>query len=115
LCHVRDIEVDGYQLRFRRTLDEENPSLPGVDGYSLAVERRYSEANAGDVLAAFRVARASTIAMIESCGAAQLDRPADFEDYGATTLRGLAHYLCSHDQQHLAGLQWLLGKIESRR
>ena len=22
----------------------------------------------------------------------------------------LVHYLCSHDQQHLAGLQWLLGK-----
>ena len=31
------------------------------------------------------------------------------------TLRGLAHYLCSHDQQHLSGLQWLLGKIESGR
>jgi hypothetical protein len=25
------------------------------------------------------------------------------------------HYLCSHDQQHLAGLQWLLGKIEAAR
>jgi hypothetical protein len=21
------------------------------------------------------------------------------------------HYLCSHDQQHLAGMQWLLGQI----
>jgi hypothetical protein len=21
------------------------------------------------------------------------------------------HFLCSHDQQHLAGLQWLLGKL----
>jgi hypothetical protein len=25
------------------------------------------------------------------------------------------HYLCSHDQQHLAGLQWLLGKIDASR
>jgi hypothetical protein len=25
------------------------------------------------------------------------------------------HYLCSHDQQHLSGLQWLLGKIEASR
>jgi hypothetical protein len=25
------------------------------------------------------------------------------------------HYLCSHDQQHLAGLQWLLGRIEAGR
>jgi hypothetical protein len=30
-------------------------------------------------------------------------------------VRGLMHYLCSHDQQHLAGLQWLLGKIEAAR
>jgi hypothetical protein len=25
------------------------------------------------------------------------------------------HYLCSHDQQHLSGLQWLLGKIDVAR
>jgi hypothetical protein len=24
------------------------------------------------------------------------------------------HYLCSHDQQHLAGLQWLLGHCRDR-
>jgi hypothetical protein len=23
------------------------------------------------------------------------------------------HLLCSHDQQHLAGLQWLLAKVRS--
>jgi hypothetical protein len=30
-------------------------------------------------------------------------------------LRALVHYLCSHDQQHLAGLQWLLGKVDAAR
>jgi hypothetical protein len=29
----------------------------------------------------------------------------------AVTVRGLVHNLCSHDQQHLAGLQWLLARI----
>jgi hypothetical protein len=38
-----------------------------------------------------------------------------FEGYGETTLRGLVHYLCSHDQQHLAGMQWLLGRIAAQR
>jgi hypothetical protein len=38
-----------------------------------------------------------------------------FEGYGRVTLRGLVHYLCSHDQQHLSGLQWLLGKIDAVR
>jgi len=45
--------------------------------------------------------------------AAELERRAVFEGYGWVTVRGLIHYLCSHDQQHLAGLQWLLGKMES--
>jgi hypothetical protein len=30
------------------------------------------------------------------------------------TLRGLIYYLCSHDLQHLACLQWLLGRIDSQ-
>ena len=39
--------------------------------------------------------------------------PAEFEGYGQTTLKGLIHYLCSHDQRHLAGLQWLLGNMQT--
>jgi len=36
-----------------------------------------------------------------------------FAEYGALTLRGLLHYLRSHDQQHLACLHWLAGKAAS--
>ena len=43
----------------------------------------------------------------------QLSRTGEFEGYGSLTVRGLVHYLCSHDQQHLAGMQWLLGKIDA--
>ena len=53
--------------------------------------------------------------MIAAMDVEQLARRAVFEDYGPVTLRSLVHYLCSHDQQHLAGLQWLLGKIEAVR
>jgi hypothetical protein len=31
------------------------------------------------------------------------------------TLRTLVHQLCSHDLQHLAGLQWLLGRMAASR
>ena len=113
LCHVRDIEVEGYQLRLRRTLEEDNPLLISLDGEAMARERRYAEADADSVLADFRRARRETLALIESISAEQFRRPARFEGYGELTLRSLVHYLCSHDQQHLAGLQWLLGKIEA--
>ena len=43
----------------------------------------------------------------------QLAREGFFAEYGPLTLRGLVHYLRSHDQQHLAGIHWLAGKIAS--
>jgi hypothetical protein len=115
VCHVRDIEVDGYQVRFNRTLNESNPTLASIDTDALARERSYGTSNAVAALDAFREARARTVALISGLTAEQLNRTAVFEGYGPVSLRGLVHYLCSHDQQHLAGLQWLLGKIEANR
>lgn len=114
VCHVRDIEIDGYHVRFRRLLEEEAPALDSIDGYALAERRRYAEADPREALAAFRAARAQTLALIRGLTDAQLRRTGTFAGYGRVSAGGLIHYLCSHDQQHLAGLQWLLGKIESQ-
>ena len=113
LCHIRDIEIDGYHVRFVRTLKEDRPYLPGVDGDRLKIERAYVETYAPDVLKAFRRAREETQELLVTVSQAQWDRPAEFEDYGPTTMRGLVHYLASHDAQHLSGLQWLLGKTQA--
>ena len=111
ICHIRDIESDGYALRFQRTLSESNPLLETIDGYALAHSRAYAQDDPAAVFAALRVARARNVALLATLTDAQWARPAVFEDYGALTLRSLVHYLASHDQQHLAGLQWLLGGI----
>ena len=113
LCHVRDIEIEGYQVRFRRTLIENNPCLEAIDTDALARDRQYGSSNADAVLAEFSVTRSQTIALLNGLNAEQFERTAIFEGYGQVTLRSLVHYLCSHDLQHLAGLQWLLGKLEA--
>jgi len=115
LCHVRDIEVDGYQVRIRRTLAEDAPLLASIDTDALVRERAYARDEPARVLASFRAARAATMEMISGLSDAQLARTAVFEGYGPLTLRSLIHYLCSHDQQHLAGLQWVLGKAHASR
>ena len=115
LCHVRDIEIDGYQVRIRRTLSETEPLLASIDTDALVRERAYARDEPARVLAAFRAARVQTLAMISGLTEAQWARTAVFEGYGPLTLRSLIHYLCSHDQQHLAGLQWLLGKADASR
>ncbi|OJA41826.1 damage-inducible protein DinB [Burkholderia ubonensis] len=100
LCHVRDIEIDGYHVRLRRMLEEDRPRLVSLDS---------------DALAAFRDARRRTVDIVSRLTPAQLARIGEFDGYGALTVRGLVHYLCSHDQQHLAGMQWLLGRIDAER
>ena len=113
ICHVRDVEIDGYLIRFQRTLDQDNPFLPSLDTEGLAKDRAYGNADVEKAFDAFENARKRTIALIGRLSPEQFDRTAVFEGYGTVTLRSLVHYLCSHDQQHLAGLQWLLGKIEA--
>jgi hypothetical protein len=110
ICHVRDIEIDGYHARLRCTLEESNPLLASIDGEVLAKERCYSAADATQVFAQFRDARTKTIELVANLTPQQLTRAAMFEGH-RVTLRGLVHNLCSHDQQHLAGMQWLLARM----
>jgi len=110
VCHLRDIEIDGYQLRLRRLLQEVNPLLESLDGYVLARERGYAQMDAAQALAAFRGARLRTLELLGGLDEAQWQRRGEFES-AAVTVQGLAHLLCSHDQQHLSGLQWLLARM----
>jgi hypothetical protein len=115
LCHLRDIESDGYHVRIRRMLEEKQPELVSLDGYQLADERRYAQEEPARALAAFHDARRKTLAMLVGVDEAQLERRGTFAEHGVISLRALIHYLCSHDQQHLACLHWLLGRMRSPR
>jgi hypothetical protein len=110
--HVRDVEIEGYRVRFARTLTEATPELPDLPGELMAEERGYANADPELALREFADARATTVRTIRGLTEAELRRAAVFEGR-PTTLAGLVHFLASHDCQHLAGLQWLLAKLES--
>lgn len=113
ICHIRDVENDGRHRRFRRLLEESEPALESLDGYTLVEERQYADANPQTVFKEFRHARVETLKIINNLTPTQHQLSGTLEGYGRVTAKGLAHFLCSHDQQHLAGLQWLLGRIAS--
>ena len=113
VCHLRDIEVEGYHIRIRRMLEEDEPDLASLDSYALAEAKRYEANDADEALAAFRAAREITLEMLAKASSAQLDREGTFAEYGRLSLRGLVHLLCSHDAQHLACLHWLLAKMSA--
>jgi hypothetical protein len=113
VCHLRDIEQDGYHVRIRRMLEESDPSLDSLESYEMAEERHYGSDDLQAALSAFRSARQTTVDQLRGVTDAQLARTGEFAEYGRLTLRSLVHYLRSHDQQHLAGIQWLAGKMAS--
>jgi hypothetical protein len=115
ICHVRDIEVLGYQIRLSRMLRESHPSLASLDAHALARDRNYVEASPAAALSEFRGARLKTLELVSGLTPRELNRTADLEGYGPLDVRGLVHFLCSHDNQHAAGLHWLLGKIAATR
>jgi DinB family protein len=111
VCHVRDVEIEGYRIRFERTRLEASPILPDLPGESMASERRYAAQDPLAALGQFARARAQNVEAIRGYSEATLRRNAIFEGR-TTTLAGLVHFLSSHDHQHLSGLQWLLAKSE---
>jgi hypothetical protein len=111
ICHLRDIEIDGYQIRFQRMVDENHPFLASVDGYELAEKRQYDRQNPERVMKEFNQARHKTIELLKSFAQTDFTRTGVFEGYGEVTLMSLVYFLRSHDLQHLSGMNWLLGKI----
>ena len=113
-CHLRDIEADGYHVRFAKTLQEECPTLVSLDGYMLAQERQYSASDPDEVMDSFRRLRMQTVEILKTVPDTNWQRRAVFGSYGVITFGALVHLLRSHDLQHLACMQWLLAQIHAR-
>ena len=50
VCHLRDIEREGYGVRIAKLLSEEQPFLPDIDGDKLAAERNYNSQSFDEAL-----------------------------------------------------------------
>ena len=57
ICHLRDIEDEGYLVRFNRLLHENEPALDSIDTYALVESRRYDLTSVDTALAEFGHAR----------------------------------------------------------
>src|SRR5262245_13896481 len=64
VCHLRDIEREGYAIRIEKLLGEEAPILPDIDGDKLARERDYNHQQISAALADFAEARKKNVEKI---------------------------------------------------
>ncbi len=100
VCHLRDIEREGYAVRLRRLLAEDEPALPDIDGGKLARERDYQRQDFASALAAFTDARQENVALVETLAPEQLARAGLFEGVGRVTLTGVLAMMREHDEAH---------------
>ena len=115
ICHLRDLELQGYTPRIRRILAETDPALADFDGARVAAESSYNDELVRPALAAFQTARQKNVAVLRALTEGQLKREGSLAGVGKITLRRLAEMMREHDEGHLADLCALRRRIERSR
>lgn len=101
VCHLKDIEEEGYTARIEKLLRETQPFLADIDGDKLARERSYNSQDFDATLRAFALTRAENARAIKDLTLDQLNRSGIFENTGPVTLGSLLLMMRDHDGGHL--------------
>ena len=104
VCHLRDLEVEGYAVRINRILNEQEPFLPDFDGGRIAAERGYNRQDIQKALEAFALARKQNVQRLRDLAAEGLTREGILEGVGRVSLKGLVLMMREHDESHLLTL-----------
>jgi len=107
VCHLRDIEAEGYNVRIEQLLGEDAPLLRDLDGAALARDRRYIDQDPATALRDFAAARARSVELLRGADDAALAREGMFENTGPVTLARLVEMMREHDRGHLRDLEAL--------
>ena len=105
ICHLRDIEIEGYTVRIHRILNEDRPFLYDLDGTRLAIERDYNRQSVSEALLSFSQARRHNLAVLGEVAKSEFEREGELEGVGEITLRKLLETMWEHDGGHLDELR----------
>lgn len=111
VCHLRDIEVEGYSRRLTLLLEQDHPRLVDLDGAALAKARRYDEQAFAPALAAFTAARRANLARLQMLKPDDLARSGHLEQVGDVTLQKLLDLWVAHDGEHSQEIDGLLASL----
>jgi hypothetical protein len=111
--HLADLEREGYAVRIRRLLEEDEPILQNFDGDRLARERNYQERDAERGILAFSRARARNVEALRHLGASEWKRAGSQEGVGRVTLADLPRMMAEHDRSHAEEIASLLASLRS--
>lgn len=110
--HLADLEREGYEIRIRRILSEDEPALPDFEGERLARERRYLDRDVAKGLAAFAAARDRNVTRLRAIHNSQWKRRGAQEGFGLIALEDIPRMMAEHDRCHTTEIAALLAHIK---
>ena len=111
LCHLADLEREGYGTRIEKLLAEEAPEWDDFDGDAVARERNYLEQDSEAALQRFSDARAANVARLRAVSDGDWQRRGTHRGMGEVTLARLAEMMVQHDREHAADIAALLEEL----
>lgn len=111
VCHLADLERDGYTVRIEKLTREAEPFLPDFDGARVAAERDYRNLSLETMLDAFAHARESNVRALGLLSAGDFERGGMLETVGRITLATLLSKMREHDEGHLEELSSLRRRL----
>lgn len=107
-CHLRDVEREVHQPRFRSLLEQEDAFLAGAVADDWVEERRYREQHGPTALREFLQARRETIDLLPSPESLLWSRQGQHSFFGPTSMHELLYLAVQHDRAHWEQIQELL-------
>jgi hypothetical protein len=113
VLHLRDIDVEGYEVRIEGLLSGSRWAFPDIDGAALARERNYNAQPVAPALETFAASRARSIARLRAIEPADLKRAGEITGVHHFTLESLLQQWSRHDSEHLAEMTHLRNLLAS--
>lgn len=109
--HLADLEREGYAVRIRRILTEDEPRLSNFEGDRVARERLYHRRDLAEGLLAFAASRTRNLQMLREVSAQDWKRTGDQEGVGRIALSDVPRMMVEHDRSHDAEIADLLREL----
>ena len=108
MCHLRDVEREVHQVRFRALLTKNDVFLAGVKSDDWAEQRGYWQQNGRQALIDFVTARGETADLLQNLDETLWQRSGNHAFFGQTTMHELLFLVVRHDRTHWQQLSRLV-------
>ncbi len=109
--HLADLEREGYGVRIRRLLTEDEPLLSNFDGERVARERLYWRRDLAEGLVAFTAARARNVQTLREASGSEWMRSGEQEGVGRVALSDVPRMMAEHDRVHESEIAELVREL----